>query len=161
MENMITYEFYTDTYYGDVIPEDAFNKFASRAYDKFNYLTFNHVSYIKDTDEFEYDGDLLDDAIVEKIRKCVCRLAEILYEIDVREKSNRETIGYETTGDGKHGKIISSVSNGSESISYSVSNNTKNSMIDAVLSDEKAQKRLFDDVVTEYLSGTGLLYAGY
>lgn len=154
------YDFYVTEYYGNIITESDFIRFASRATDKLNYLTLNRISYANDLGLFLYLGDIINDATVEKIKKCVCRLAEVLYEIDLREKTNRETIGFESTENGQRGKVISSVSSGSESISYATSNNSKNSMIDAVLTDDKALKKIYTDIIREYLRGTGLLYAG-
>ena len=87
-------------------------------------------------------------------------IAEILNDIDVYEKASRELAGYEQTENGQRGKVITSISSGSESISYSVKE-TSNSIVGAVLTDKKAQERLFYDIAVEYLSGTGLLYAGF
>ena len=66
-------------------------------------------------------------------------------------------IDYKTNhaNDAKAGNV-KSMSSGSESISFG-SNET---LVDKVLNDKLAQNRLCYDTVCEYLSGTGLLYAG-
>ena len=51
---------------------------------------------------------------------------------------------------------VKSMSSGGQSISFG-SNET---LVDKVLNDKTAQNRLCYDTVCEYLSGTGLLYAG-
>ena len=64
------------------------------------------------------------------------------------------------------GKVVSSVSSGSESISYTAKAESGSTLIDTVLSDKAAQERLYRDTVREYLSlvpdsnGVNLLYAG-
>lgn len=133
---MITnYEFYTQEYFGDIIPDNSFNKFAGRAEEDLHELTFNRL---KDTSEYE-----------KKVQKAVCELAEVLYQIDIAMKA---TMVHE---DG-NGGVIKSKSSGGESISYDVSNN----LIYVVLKDEAAQKKLKYNTVAKYLRGTGLLYAG-
>ena len=133
---MITnYEFYTSKYFGDIIPDTAFDRFASRAEDDLHELTFDRL---KDTTEYE-----------DKVQKAVCELAEVLYQIDIAMKA---TMVHE---DG-NGGVIKSKSSGGESISYDVSSN----LIYVVLKDEAAQKKLKYNTVAKYLRGTGLLYAG-
>ena len=64
------------------------------------------------------------------------------------------------------GKVVSSVSSGSESISYTAKAESGSTLIDAVLSDQEAQDKLYRDTVKEYLSfvgdanGVNLLYSG-
>lgn len=128
-------EFYKSKYFGDIIPEAIFDKFASRAEDELHELTFGRL---KDFTEYE-----------EKVQKAVCELAELLYQIDIAMKA---TMVHE---DG-NGGVVKSKSSGGESISYDVSNN----LIYVVLKDENAQKKLKYNTVAKYLRGTGLLYAG-
>lgn len=133
---MITnYEFYTSKYFGDIIPDNSFDKFASKAEDDLHVLTFDRLKSVTECNE--------------KVQKAVCELAEVLYQIDIAMKA---TMVHE---DG-NGGVIKSKSSGGESISYDVSNN----LIYAVLKDEAAQKKLKYNTVAKYLRGTGLLYAG-
>ena len=129
-----TYEFYRNKYYGDSIEESLFAKWEDRATDKLNFLT---------------NGNITDEAIEEhgeRIQKATCALADLLYKIDY--KTNH-------ANDANAGNV-KSMSSGSESISFG-SNET---LVDKVLNDKLAQNRLCYDTVCEYLSGTGLLYAG-
>lgn len=133
---MITnYEFYTSKYFGNIIPDNSFDKFASKAEDDLHELTFDRLKSVTECNE--------------KVQKAVCELAEVLYQIDIAMKA---TMVHE---DG-NGGVIKSKSSGGESISYDVSNN----LIYAVLKDEAAQKKLKYNTVAKYLRGTGLLYAG-
>lgn len=131
---MTTYDFYTKAYYGDSISESLFPKWESRAEDKLNMITFGHIT---DDTLQEYDA---------QIQKAVCALADLLYEMDKATK----------TANSKETDNIKSRSSGGESITYG----DQETLVSKVLSDKAAQNRLMYDTVAEYLSGTGLLYAG-
>lgn len=153
------YSFYKSEYYGNVIAEHDFPRLSSRAADMLDTLTFNRITCSCD-DRYLYDNEIvLGEKEVAKIKKTVCRFAELFFDIESAEKTSREVSGTTDTEEGKRGKLISSVSSGSESISYST--NLNNSVINAILTDRKSQYRLFYDIAKEYLSGTGLLYAGF
>ena len=128
------FEFYRDSYYGDSIEESLFPKWEDRASMKLDQLTYGNIN---DETQAEFD---------EKIQKATCALADLLYQID-----------YKTVhaNDPKNGNV-KSMSSGGQSISFG-SNET---LVDKVLGDKVAQNRLCYDAVCEYLSGTGLLYAG-
>ena len=128
------FEFYRDSYYGDSIEESLFPKWEDRASMKLDQLTYGNIN---DDTQAEFD---------EKIQKATCALADLLYQID-----------YKTVhaNDPKNGNV-KSMSSGGQSISFG-SNET---LVDKVLGDKVAQNRLCYDAVCEYLSGTGLLYAG-
>lgn len=129
-----TYDFYQNKYYGDSIEESLFPKWEDRASDKLNQLTYGNIN---DAAKAEYD---------ERIQKVTCALADLLYQID-----------YKTThASDEKGGNVKSMSSGGRSISFG----TNETLIDKVLGDKTAQNRLCRDVVNEYLSSTGLLYAG-
>ena len=130
----ITYEFYKDEYYGDSIEESLFPKWESRATDRLDELTYGNIT-----------ADALEE-YSEKIQKATCALADLLYKIDYKTNHANDT----------NGGNVKSMSSGGQSISFG-SNET---LIDKVLNDKVAQNRLCYDTVCEYLSGTGLLYAG-
>lgn len=134
MENLTTYEFYTDTYYGDTIEESAFPKWLSRATDKLMYLTYGNI-----TEENRQEYDI-------QIQKATCALMDLLFEIEKATK----------TATAKDDSNVKSKSSGGESITFG----DNQTLVTKVLSDKTAQDRLMYDTVKEYLSGTGLLYAG-
>lgn len=129
-----TFEFYESKYYGDSIEESLFPKWESRASDKLNQLTYGHIN--EDTLK-EFD---------ERIQKATCALADLLYQIDFKTSHASD----------EKGGNVKSMSSGGRSISFG----TNETLIDKVLNDKAAQNRLCYDTVCEYLSGTGLLYAG-
>lgn len=127
-----TYEFYSKTYYGDSIEESSFAKWESRAEDKLNSVICGNL-----TEESEHSVP---------VQKAVCAVAEFLFEIDKATK----------TATAKDETNVKSKSSGGESITFG----DCQTLITAVLSDKKAQDRAIYDIVKDYLSGTGLLYAG-
>lgn len=128
------YGFYKEKYYGDSIEKSLFPKWSDKASEKLNSLTY---------------GNITEDALSrydEQIQKATCALADLLFQIDYRTiHANDEKAGN-----------VKSMSSGGRSISFG-SNET---LVDKVLNDKVAQNRLCYDTVCEYLSGTGLLYAG-
>lgn len=134
MESLTTYEFYSETYYGDTIEESAFLKWLSRATDKLMDLTCGNI-----TDESLKVFD-------EKIQKATCALMDVMYQIDAATK----------TATAKDDTNVKSKSSGGESITFGDSD----TLVTKVLSDKTAQNRLMYDTISEYLTGTGLLYAG-
>lgn len=129
-----TYEFYKDKYYGDSIEESSFPKWNERASKKLESLTYGNIT---EESIAEYD---------EKIQGATCALADMLCEIDFKSKHMKD----------EKGGNVTSMSSGGRSISFG-SNQTA---IDKVLDDKSAQNRMCYEIVSEYLSGTGLLYAG-
>lgn len=134
MENLTTYEFYANTYYGDAIGESAFPKWLSRATDKLMRLTYGNIT---EESRVEYDT---------QIQKATCALMDLMYQIDMATK----------TATAKDETNVKSKSSGGESITFG----DKDTLVTKVLSDKAAQDRLMYDTIAEYLSGTGLLYAG-
>jgi hypothetical protein len=129
-----TFDFYEEKYYGDSIEESLFPKWEDRATDKLNQLTYGRIDAAA-KEEFD-----------EKIQKATCALTDLLYKIDYKTAH---------ANDPQEGNV-KSMSSGGQSISFG-SNET---LVDKVLNDKTAQNRLCYDTVCEYLSGTGLLYAG-
>lgn len=129
-----TFEFYESKYYGDSIEESPFPKWNDRASEKLDQLTYGHIN--EDTLK-EFD---------ERIQKATCALADLLYQIDFKTSHASD----------EKGGNVKSMSSGGRSISFG----TNETLVDKVLNDKTAQNRLCYDTVCEYLSGTGLLYAG-
>lgn len=129
-----TYEFYANDYYGDFIEESLFLKWEDRAAMKLDQLTYGNIN--EDTRQ-EFD---------EQIQKATCALADLLYQIDFKTSHASD----------EKGGNVKSMSSGGRSISFG----TNETLVDKVLGDKVAQNRLCYDTVCEYLTGTGLLYAG-
>lgn len=106
------YEFYTTSYFGSVVPEADFPRLAERASDFVDTMTFDRL----------VDGLPTNERSQKRIKKAVCSLAELMYQIELAEKNatNAAVSGTSTaigSGGGATG-IVTSVSSGSESISY-------------------------------------------
>lgn len=106
------YEFYQTSFFGNVVPESDFNRFSERASDFIDVLTFDRL----------VDGLPGDERQQKRIKKAVCAAADILYQIDIAEQNAAAAAatGAATTlpGGGTTTGIVTSVSSGSESISY-------------------------------------------
>lgn len=106
------YEFYTTSYFGSVVPEADFPRLAERASDFVDTMTFDRLV-----------GGLPENERSQKrIKKAVCSLTELMYQIELAEKNatNAAASGTSTTigSGGSTTGIVTSVSSGSESISY-------------------------------------------
>lgn len=152
------YQFYTEKYYGDTVPESDFPKYAERASDRIDSITFDRL----------VNGFPEEERAVTKVKKAVCAVAEALYQIDQIKKASMESVGTVTREDGTVvSKAVSSVSSGSESISFATgsSGNTESIYGQAAI-DKKVESVLLYQIATEYLSGVTdkkgicLLYAG-
>ena len=106
------YEFYTTSYFGSVVPETDFPRLAEKASDFIDTMTFNRL----------VDGLPTNEHSQKRIKKVVCSLAELMYQIELAEKNaaNAAASGTSTTigSGGSTTGIVTSVSSGSESISY-------------------------------------------
>ena len=105
------YEFYATSYFGSVVPEAEFPRLAERASDFVDAMTFDRL----------VDGLPTNERSQKRIKKAVCSLAELMEQIELAEKNaiNQAStnvtdmnVGNISTG------IVTSVSSGSESISY-------------------------------------------
>lgn len=141
------YAFYKDKYYGNVISEEDFPRLSERASDKLDYICMNRIS--ERFSEF-------DETLLAKVKKAVCRLAEVMKDIEDAEKAYRDSVGFETVNGAMRGKTISSISAGAESITYSNAS-AQTSMVAATLTDKKAQDSLMFEVVRDYIGSTGLM----
>lgn len=152
------YQFYTTTYYGDTVPESDFPKYAERASDRIDSITFDRL----------VNGFPEEERAVTKVKKAVCAVAEALYQIDQIKKSSMESVGTVTREDGTVvSKAVSSISSGSESISFATgSSSGAESIYGQATIDKKVESVLLYQIATEYLSGVTdkkgicLLYAG-
>lgn len=141
----VDYEFYISKYYGNVIQEEDFPRLSDKASNKIDKLTFGRVEVF--FDELDRQSAILTEPDKEmlkleaKIKKSVCALAEKMLDVESANDIIRQN----------GGGAISSVSSGSESISYNK---------DYASITEAEQDKLYYAIARDYLSGTGLLYAG-
>ena len=105
------YEFYTTSYFGSAVPESDFPRLAERASDFVDAMTFDRL----------VDGLPTNERSQKRVKKAVCSLAELMYQIELAEKNaiNQASANVTDTNVGNISTgIVTSVSSGSESISY-------------------------------------------
>nr|DAH36041.1 MAG TPA: Head Tail Connector Protein [Caudoviricetes sp.] len=104
------YKFYTESF-GNVVPETDFPRLAERASDFVDTMTFDRL----------VDGLPTDERSQKRIKKTVCSLAELMYQIELAEKNaiNQALASVTDTNVGNISTgVVTSVSSGSESVSY-------------------------------------------
>lgn len=105
------YKFYTESF-GNVVPETDFPQLAERASEFIDLMTSDRL----------VDGLPTNKRSQKRIKKAVCSLAEKMYQIELAEKNaTNAAVSGTSTAIGSGGSttgIVTSVSSGSESISY-------------------------------------------
>ena len=106
------YVFYKTSYFGSVVPEADFPRLAERASDFVDLMTSDRLANGLQTNERSQ----------KRIEKAVCSLAEKMYQIELAERNaTNAAVSGTSTAIGSGGSttgIVTSVSSGSESISY-------------------------------------------
>ena len=157
----VDYEFYKKLYGTDAVKESEFNRFSWDASKKIEHYTTGADGVKKLQVAFPTD-----DNGVESVKRCVCVLIDLMSNIKQAEQNLRSATGFIQKEDGTvQGKVITSVSAGNESISYSAKTSNA-SPVDEAVSDRTKREQLFADTIREYLSGVtdsngvNLLYMG-
>ena len=104
------YKFYTESF-GNVVPETDFPRLAERASDFVDTMTFDRL----------VDGLPTNERSQKRVKNAVCSLAELMYQIELAEKNaiNQASANLTDTNVGNISTgVVTSVSSGSESISY-------------------------------------------
>ena len=162
MAKYADYEFYKTLYGEKSVSETDFNRLSWDACKRIDTATTTVDGIKKLKIAFPTDED---DS--EAVKRCLCELINILYKLEQAEERVNASQGFVQREDGTvSSKLVSSVSAGNESISYSTNNISAATLIDKALSDKTVQEQLYRDTITKYLSGVtdkngiNLLYAG-
>lgn len=163
MAKYADYEFYKTLYGEKSVSETDFNRLSWDACKRIDAATttVNSIKKLKIAFPTDEEG-------AEAVKRCLCELINISYKLERAEERVNASQGFVQREDGTvSSKLVSSVSAGNESISYSTTNNTSAAtLIDKALSDKTAQEQLYRDTITKHLSGVtdkngiNLLYAG-
>lgn len=146
--------------YGE-IPHRAFNRLRQDAMRTINYYTTGVDGFKKLKEAFPTDED---DAAT--VNRCVYKLINLMLRYEQAEEAAEGTAGYDVTENGLKGKVITSVSSGTESISYATNKADEFTIIGKAVADKAYWKNLLKETVWEYLSGVtdangvNLLYMG-
>ncbi len=133
MNNYINYDYYKETFNGDIIPQEDFEKYAMKASSRVRNKILN-----KDITLFETE-----------VKNATCSVADILYnQYLTQERLKGIAVGTE--------KVISSEKVGD------YSRNISNISIDDLkkLSSNEYVDKLIEEEIENYLLLTGLLYCG-
>lgn len=163
MAKYVDYEFYKTLYGEKGVSETDFNRLSWDACKRIDAATttVNSIKKLKIAFPTDEEG-------AEAVKRCLCELINISYKLERAEERVNASQGFVQREDGTvSSKLVSSVSAGNESISYSTTNNiSAATLIDKALSDKTAQEQLYRDTITKHLSGVtdkngiNLLYAG-
>lgn len=154
----IQYEEYTSLY--DPIDQKLFNRLSYDACRYLDRLTAGVDGVKKLKVAFPVDEDS-----ASAVKHCAAKVINILLHIHEAEQSASMGRGYIQTENGLQGKIVSSVTAGNESVSFSAGG-AENTAIGAAVSDLSARDSLICSTIREYLSGmsdengVNLLYMG-
>ena len=158
------FTFYENTYHGNVVPADDFERIADRASDFLDVITFDRL----------IDGLPDDERAKTKVQKAVCAVSDKLYELELAEKqANAAALAGASSGTsgGATSGVIASRSAGSESISYASLSDTasgaKNwSAVYQAAGNPQETNKILESTARLYLTGVkdnngvNLLYAG-
>lgn len=159
----VSYEEFCTIYGADVMDEPVFNRISWRASKIVDNITTGVDGYAKLKNAFPI---LEDDAMA--VRYCVCEIINILGIIEKTENAAQTAQGYVSSDDGTvHSSLVSSVSSGSESVTYATGSNAigNTALAQAATSTERRDALIYN-VAREYLSGVtdangvNLLYGG-
>lgn len=159
----VDYAYYQSLYGDASMDETTFNRLCWMAQKKLDNATTGVDGLVKLKRAFPTNED---DA--ETVKRCLCALLMLAYNIEQAEKRISLTKGYVENNDGTlKGKVVKSVTSGNESVEYYLSGgSSEKSMFDVVVADKNAQEKLYFDTIKEFLSGTSddngvnLLYMG-
>lgn len=151
----VDYEYYSAEY-GGKMSADEYRRFGRRAGRRIDGITGNKLQFAFPTNS----------RAVEAVKNCVCELADFLWQIDSYNAVAMESMGTVAQADGTvKGKVITSISSGSESIGYSASGSASTATMEAA-KDKKVADAMVYGIVRDGLSGVpdangvNLLYAG-
>lgn len=149
------YDYY-QTEYGGKMSADDFKRFGRKAERRLDSVTGNKLQFAFPVKEKD----------VEAVKDCLCELTEFLYQVDAYQTSAMESTGVVAQADGTvKGKVVSSISSGSESISYATGGSESTSVMEAA-KDRKVMDMQIYGIVQNGLSGVpdangvNLLFAG-
>lgn len=155
----ITIEEYADRY-ADIDPK-IFNRLSARACRAIDRWTTGFDG----TKKLQIAYPVAPDA-VEAVKSCAGALIRFFEQIEQAEASASARRILVETPEGYRGTVVSSVTSGTESVSYSGKNNTVQTSVDRAAEDVEYMDRFLRKTVQEYLSGVpdangiNLLYMG-
>lgn len=151
------FNYYQTEYGGKVIGSaDDFAHFGRKAERKLDTITGGKLQFAFPTKKKDKQA----------VKDCFCELTDFLYQLDRYQNTAMDNAGVVEQADGTvRGKVITSISSGSESISYSAKGSADTSLMEAA-KDKKVADAMINSIVRDGLNGVpdangvNLLYAG-
>lgn len=151
------FNYYQTEYGGKVIESaDDFNHFERKAERRIDTITGRKLQFAFPTKKRDKQA----------VKDCVCELTEFLYQLDRYQSMAMDSAGVVEQADGTvRGKVVTSISSGSESIGYSAKGSTDTSLVEAA-KDKKVADAMINSMVRDGFNsvadanGVNLLYAG-
>ena len=146
--------------YGE-ITDGSFKRLRQEALRTINYYTTGVDGFRKLEEAFPTDED---DATT--VNLCIYKLINLMFRYEQAEVAAEGAVGYDATENGLRGKVITSVSSGTESVSYATQKTDEFTIIGKAVADKAYWKNLLKETVWEHLSGVtdangvNLLYMG-
>lgn len=158
MKWYVDYAYYSSIYGSKAIPEDDFNIHIRKAQRELDRATTGKLKFAYPVDE----------SAIEAVKDCLCELVSVFYKLQRIEDAGFESMGTVTdsTTGALRGKVVSSVSSGTESISYSNSTGQDDNVYTRAAVSVNSRNQLMKDIVDDYLTGVrdlngiNLLYLG-
>lgn len=151
------YDFYTDNYYGNIISLADFPKYEDMASDKIYSITMGKVDRLL-IENASGKLELDDSKISFNVKKSVCKIAEILYDIDKANEAYRGSLETLENGIADTSKrTVTQLSSGSESITFAKASDIKSQAGNLVALDKANLEKHILDSIRDYLGWTGLL----
>ena len=94
-----------------------------------------------------------DEYAVQAVRRCAAKLVNFLNQVREAEMAASIGRGYEATEQGVRGKVITSVTAGNESISYSTGGGSDLTSAELAVKDKTVRDKLVAGIIWESLSG--------
>lgn len=151
---LVDYDFYISEYGGSVVDADSFNRLEQRAENWLNRLTFNHIITVDDISGqmIQKEFEAFTDDELKSLKLGVCSLMDSMSRFDAAEQ---QALAGNTSNNN-----VKSRSSGGESISYE----SRKTVYDEALTDEKRKIAIFRNALMEYIQPTAFrhnpFYAG-
>lgn len=142
----ITYDQYVTLY--DPIAETLFNRLAFEACRVMDI----HTTGIDNVKKLRLFFPMEEHA-AQAVMHCAAGIINLLNQIRIAEVAALESRGVESTEQGVRGRVITSVSAGNESISYSTGGSGSATAIDAAVGNRTVRDKMIAEIVWEYLAG--------
>lgn len=145
----VYYSYYQSLYGENSIPEADFKRLSWDASRKLDIATTGADNFPKLRQAFPTD-----EYAAEAVKHCACALVNTMYQLLQAEAAATAAQGYTQREDGSlQGKVVTSVSAGNESISYSAKGSEQKTLMSVALADADVREKMYQDTIREYLSG--------